>query len=92
MLPVPPDSRFRGFRLELDHRAQEIRGQLLFRYVRPDAVPEVPTHVPCADDQARHGTLLRAPHDVRNITFVLRRRFKHSVRRASGHGSRQVRL
>lgn len=92
MLPVPADRRLRGVRLALDHRTEKVRGQLLFRLVRPDAVPEVPAHIPGADDQARQGAVLRAPEDVRFVHVILRRRLQHHLRHAAGHGGGQVRL
>jgi len=90
VLQVPADGRLRGVRLALDHRAQAVRGQLLFWHVRPDAVPEVPTHAPGADDQVWHGTVLRTPQDVRHIHVVLRSRLKHHLRHAARHGGGKV--
>jgi len=91
MLPVPFDGRLRGLRLGLDHCAQEIRGQLLFRRVSDGVPTKVPTHPPRTAHQQvgcvpGHRSVLRSPQAVRHIHVVLRPGLQHHLWTVARHG------
>lgn len=93
MLQVPADSGLRGFRLGLHHRAQEVRGQLLFRRVSTGVPAEISAHTPRAAHQQNgrvpgYRSMLRAPKNVSHFHVVLRRRHEHRLRSAARHGGR----
>lgn len=97
VLPLPADGGLRGLRLGLDHRAEAVRGQLLFRRVSAGVPAEVPAHPSRADDQQvgpvpGHRAMLRAPQDVGHHDVVLRPRGQHYIRHVAGHGGGPLRM
>lgn len=66
LLSLPPDRGFRGLRLGLDHCAQTLQSQLLFRPVRVHVHAEIPAHTPGAARQPQRlcGALLYPDKDV----------------------------
>lgn len=97
MLPVSADSGFRGFRLGLDYRAQEVRGQLLFRRVSNGVPAEVSAHASRPADQQNghvpgHRAVLRAPQNDRHIDVVFRPGLQHHLRPVTRHGGGTMRL
>lgn len=66
LLSLPPDCGFRGLWLGLDHCAQTLQSQLLFRPVRVHVHAEIPAHSPGAARQPQRlcGALLHPDKDV----------------------------
>lgn len=66
LLPLSPDRGFRGLWLGLDHCAQTLQSQLLFRPVRVHVHAEIPAHTPGAACQPQRlcGALLYPDKDV----------------------------
>lgn len=97
VLPVPADGRLRGLRLGLDHRAQTVRGQLLFRRVSHRVPAEERPLVPHAAHQQDghvpgHRAVLRAPQAVRPGHAVLRPGVQDHLPPVARHGGGQVRV
>jgi len=91
VLPVPFDGRLRGLRLGLDHRAQEVRGQLLFGRVSYGVPTKVPAHPPSTAHQqvgcvSGHRSVLRSPQAIRHLYVVLRPGPQHHLRIVTRHG------